>query len=146
MAIMKNGHPATIGFAGGSLTMEVISLTMPGLEVAEIDTTTMSNATYKTKTSGKLINGLDGSANVAYDPVLYDEIIAQIGDEQLITITTPDPGAVTNATVAFYGFIKSFVPGEFTIDGRPTATITFAAGLDNAGTDTAPDYTAPAAV
>ena len=83
------------------------------------DTTTMRNTLYRTKAAKKLITMTPMTLVVSYDAIFYDDIIAMIATNQLITITFPD-----TSTLAFYGWLDKFVPGNIVEGEQPTATIT----------------------
>lgn len=135
MAVMTNGHPTTVAFQDDSaLTFEVKSFTPFGLEKAEIDITTMSNSTYRTKVAGNLIDVTQASMTIAYDPATLTEMVTMIGDNQTITITFPD-----NQTWTVWGFIASFTPGESAPDEQPTAEVVLVAtNRNDSGVETAP--------
>jgi hypothetical protein len=50
---------------------------------------------------------------VTFDPILYTAMLALINVETTVTVRFPD-----TSTLAFYGFLKSFTPGEF-VEGEP---------------------------
>jgi len=123
---------------GPGITFWEKTVTPPGMDAGgENDTTTMRNTLYRTKSPKKLITMTEMSATVSYDPIFYDDIVDMIKDNQLITITFPD-----SSTVAFYGWLDKFIPGEIVEGEQPTADITIIpSNQTDAGVETAPVHT-----
>jgi len=148
MARIDDGFKTTIAFGdqpsgtGPELTYWEKDLTPPGMDAGGMnDITTMRNTLYRTRAPKQLITMTDMTVTVSYDAVFYDDIVAMISTNQLITITFPD-----TSTVAFYGWLDKFVPGQIVEGTQPTATITIVPSNINPDTDAevGPDYTAPA--
>ena len=145
MSRIDDGFATTIEFAsqasgtGPTLTFWEKEITPPGMDAGgENDTTTMRNTLYRTKAAKKLITMTPMTLVVSYDAAFYDDIIDMIGDNQLITITFPD-----ESTLAFYGWLDKFVPGNIVEGEQPTANVEIVCGNQNAaGAETAPDYEA----
>lgn len=96
------------------------SVTPPGIQGDDpTDTTTMQNTTWRTKSPRGLATLTDMTFTAQYDPVIYQSIIAILLDNITITIQFPD-----HSTLAFYGFVQSFIPGELVEGTPPEATIT----------------------
>ena len=96
------------------------AVTPPGLDGGdEIDLTTMHNTSYRTFGSRALATMTEMSCTALYDPDVYDEILAIINVETTITVFFPD-----GSTLAFYGFLKRFEPGELVEGTPPECTIT----------------------
>ena len=96
-----------------------VSVTPPGVDGGdEIDTTTMFNTTYRTRSARKLKTLTPASASVAYDPQVLSQIIETINMETTITITFPD-----GSTWAFFGYLKTFEPQEASEGEMPMADI-----------------------
>jgi hypothetical protein len=96
------------------------SVTPPGLDGEDaIDTTTMHNDTYRTFSPRALVTMTECSVTAAYDPQLYDDILLLLNKHSTITVVFPD-----STSVAFYGYIRNFTPGEHVEGTQPTATIT----------------------
>jgi len=73
---------------------------------------------------------------VSYDPVFYDDILAMISENQLITITWPDL-----STLAFWGWLDKFIPSNIVEGEQPTATVTIEPSNQNdSQVETPPDY------
>jgi len=112
-------------------------VTPPGFTAGgAIDTTTMRNIAYRTMAPRKLKNLTPVSATVAYATESIEDIWAQIGVNQLVTITYPD-----KSTITFWGWIEEFTPGNHVEGAQPTATLKVQPGMrDDDGEETAPVY------
>lgn len=84
-----------------------------------IDITTMHNDTWKTKAAPALADTGEVTCTVAYDPDVYNQIIAILGDSTEITIHLPD-----DSTLSFWGYLSKFEPAELVNGTFPEATIT----------------------
>jgi len=84
-----------------------------------IETSTMHNSTYRTFLARSLITLGETSITVAYDPDVYDEIIGIINVNTSISVHFPD-----GSTLTFYGYLRTFEPGDNTEGEQPEATIT----------------------
>lgn len=115
-------------------------VTPPGYTAGgPIDTTTMRNVAYRTQAPRKLKSLTQVSATVAYATSAYPDIWAQIGINQLITITFPD-----ESTLEFYGWIEEFTPSTHVEGEQPTANLVIQTGMrDNDGEEVAPAYQHP---
>lgn len=140
MAALTDGYQTLIGFdADPTVLFYEKTVTPPGVVGGgEIDTSTMQNSTWRTRNPKALITLSEASLTVAYDPATYPEIIALVNVNNLITVTFPD-----GATLAFWGWLDEFTPGEHVEGEQPTADITVIPSNHNAGVETAPAYTAP---
>jgi len=95
-------------------------VTPPGAEGGgPNDTSTMRNTAWRTRAPKGLKTLSAASFVAAYDPVVYDEIIAMMNINQLITVTFPD-----GSTVAFWGWLDDFKPGRAVEGEQPTAEVT----------------------
>jgi len=95
-----------------------------------VEQTTMWNTTWRTKLPRDLISLEDIVTTVAYDPVVYDQIVAVINTNTTITVTFSD-----GSTLAFFGFLKRFEPSALVEGEQPEATVTFVAtNIDPADT------------
>ncbi len=116
---LDDGFATTISLANGTTLFEK-SVTPPGLDGGgSIDTTTMRNTLYRTMSPKSLITLSECSVTVAYDPAAYTTLIGALNTNQIITVTFPDA-----STIAFWGWLNSFTPGENTEGEQPTAEIT----------------------
>ena len=150
MTIMGDGYQTTIDFSSSEMTsdalvlalMEEKEITVPGISGGGAnDASTMRNETWRTMSPKSLRTLTPMTAVVAWDPALYDEMVAMLNDNQLITVTFPD-----GATLAFWGWIDDFAPGAQVEGAQPTATITIIPSnqdADNNNAEIAPVYTAP---
>lgn len=139
---MDDGFATLITLANlPSVNLYEKEVTPPGLSGGgKIDTTTMRNSSWRTGAAKQLKTLSPVTAVVAYASDAYEDIMAQVNVNQLITLTFPD-----SATIAFYGFINEFTPGNNMEGEQPTATLTIEPTLTHvttgAETDPAYDYT-----
>lgn len=136
MAFLDDGYQTLISFANDTdVQLREKEVTPPGIAAGgEIDVTTMQNTTWRTRAPKALKTLTNVSLSVAYDPALYDEIVAMAGSNQLITITFPDA-----QTLAFWGWIDEFTPNANVEGEQPTADITIIPSNQNdSGVETAP--------
>lgn len=144
MAIQEDGFSTTMSFSAGGSGIEVFmaekEVTPPGISGdGENDVTTMRNTAWRTKASKQLKTLTNSSAIVAYDSAIYDEILALIQVNQLITITFPD-----TSTLDFWGWLDEFTPGSQQDGEQPTADIVIIpSNRNDSQVEVAPDYTAP---
>ena len=126
---MDDGFSTTIEFAEDSdVQMWEKEVTPPGVSGGgEIPTTTMQNTTWRTRSPKSLIDLQPCTFVVAYDPAVYDEIIAMINTNQEITITFPD-----DATLVFWGWLDEFTPNALVEGEQPTAEVTLIQSNRNA--------------
>ena len=120
--------------------MKEKEVTPPGLAGGGAnDTTTMLNSVYRTRAPKSLKTLTDASFTASYDPAVYDTILAQINNNQLITLTFPD-----TSTYAFWGWLDEFTPNAQVDAEQPTAEITIIpSNVNDSDVETAPVYTAP---
>lgn len=105
-------------------------VTPPGIAAGgPIDTTTMRNTEWRTQRPKQLKSLTQMTVTVAYSTGAFDEIDAQVGINQLITITFPD-----GSTRAFWGWIDEFQPGALVEGEQPTATMTIIPSNSNNAT------------
>lgn len=104
---------ATIGFWEKSVTP-------PGLDGGDaVDTSTMHNVTYRTMSPRHLKTMTEFTMTAAYDPLLFTTALSLINVKTTVTVTFPD-----GSTLAFYGFLKGFEPGELVEGTQPEVTLT----------------------
>lgn len=150
MTIMNDGYQTTITFTSAEMDsqanlltlMEEKEVTPPGVAGGGAnDATTMRNMAWRTMAPKVLKTLTESPFVVAWDPELYDEMVAMINDNQLITITFPD-----TSTLAFWGWIDSFTPNAQVEGSQPTANIVIIPSNQDGNNDNAeiaPDYTPP---
>lgn len=114
------------------------SVTPPGVDSGgETDTTTMHNSTWRTKSPKALKMLTESSMTAAYDPAVYPQIVTMVGVNQLITVTFPD-----GDTLAFWGWIDKFTPGDHVEGEQPTADVTIMpSNQDASGAEVGPVHT-----
>ncbi len=96
-----------------------VTVTPPGIEMDDPnDTTTMHNVDWRTMSPRTLSKLTDTTITANYDPVVYNSILAIIGTVTVVTIHFPD-----GSSLCFYGFVKSFQPGELSEGNKPTCTV-----------------------
>lgn len=119
---LKDGYQSLITMLNDD-TIEFFEKTVqpPGADGGDmIDTTTQHNVTVRTMAPRSLITFTDSPVTAAYDPSLYDAIIAQLNINQLITITFP-----TGATLDFFGVLRTAEFSALTEGEFPEVTLTF---------------------
>lgn len=94
----------------------------PGVDGGEkIDTSTLLNTAWRTASPRHLKTLSDMSCQFAYDPDVLPVIYGLINQEQSITVLFPD-----GSTLAFWGFLQKFEPGELKEGEFPMAAGTVA--------------------
>lgn len=139
---LDDGYQTLVSFAADpTVLFYEKTVTPPGVDGGgEVDTTTMLNSTWRTRNPKALISLANAALRVAYDPATYPEIIALVNVNNLITVTFPD-----GDTLAFWGWLNSFIPGEHVEGEQPEAEIEIIPSNQNdSGVETAPVHT-PAA-
>jgi hypothetical protein len=118
---LDDGFKSLIAFASNaSIKFWEKSVTPPGLDGGDaINISTMHNTTYRTFSSSSLITATEVTTKVAYDPAVYDQIIALINVEGAITVHFPN-----STKISFFGFLRVFEPDELVEGQQPEATIT----------------------
>jgi len=143
MSIIDDGFKTTIAFSAGSSGVVLANIlkernvTPPGIEGGgPNDTTTMRNTTWRTRSPKGLKTLSAGALVCAYDPAVFDELVAMVNVNQSIVITFADL-----STLTFWGWIDNAVFSEVTEGEQPTVTITIEPSNQNAsGAEIAPDY------
>jgi len=136
---LNDGYQTLVSFAADpTVLMYEKSVTPPELDGGgEIDITTMLNTAYRTQNPKALISVGDAAMTVAYDPAVYPEIVALLNINTLITLTFPD-----GDTVAWWGWLNKFTPGEHVEGEQPTADLEIKATNHNdSGVETGPVHT-----
>ena len=118
---LPDGHSTLITFAADTdIEFWEKTVTPPGLDGGDpVETHTMHNTVFRTMAPRTLITMTEASCTVTYDPVVYDRVIAIINVETTITVTFAD-----GSTLAFFGYLRVFAPGECVEGSQPDATIT----------------------
>jgi hypothetical protein len=138
MARFDDGFATLISLGGTNFWEKTV--TPPGVEGGgAVETSTMRNVAWRTKNPKKLKSMTDSSFTAAFASAAYTTILAQINVNQEIVITFPD-----ESTLTFWGWLDSFVPGEFAEGEQPTADCTIICSNQDAdGDEIAPVQAAP---
>ena len=141
MGRIDDGYQTLITLAAGALTLYEKSVKPPGLSAGgAINTTTMHNVRWRTFAGKQLITSTPSSLTCAYDPQVYADAVAQMGVNQLITVTLPN-----GDTYAFWGFIDEVEPNDHVEGEQPTMEVTIIpTNVNDSGDETAPVRTAAA--
>lgn len=117
---MKDGYRALITFASNpTVGLWEKTVKPPGFDGGDkIDTTTMFNDDLRTFEPRQLITMTPGGATCAYDPGVLSAIMSLINRKDTITVRFTD-----GTTWAFFGFLKSFTPGDMSEGAMPEATV-----------------------
>jgi len=140
---IDDGFSTTITFSAGTSGVTLLlwekEVTPPGASMGGgNDVTTMRNTAWRTISPKHLMTLTECSCVVAYNPEVYDEIIAMLGTNQSIIITFPD-----DSTLTWWGFIDSFTPGAIVEGEQPTADLAMVPTNQNGSqVETAPVYAA----
>lgn len=120
--MLEKGHSITVSIAADTtIEFEEIEVQPPGVDGGDpIENHTQYSATWKTKAPSPLMELTELEMEVAYDPAVLgpSAIVAAINVETTITVFFPD-----GSKLAFYGYLKSFIPGTMSEDERPTASV-----------------------
>ncbi len=119
-AKLKDGFSALITFGQATaIAFWEKGVTPPGIDGGDaIEQTTMHNVAWRTFSPRSLKTLTPCQSTVAYDPAVIAAIEAAINREDTITVEFSDGTAI-----AFYGFLKSFQPGDLKEGAQPEATI-----------------------
>lgn len=118
---LRDGFSSLITFANDTdIDLWEKTVKPPGLDGGEkVETSTMHSIAYRTFGPRELITMTPASMLCAYDPIVYDQIVAIINDETTITVTFAD-----GSTLAFYGYLQKFEPTDCAEGSQPEATVT----------------------
>lgn len=132
---LHDGFPTTINLSGAGVTFWEKSVQPPGIDGGEpIDLTNMRNDDVRTFAPRHLYTVTPIRMSVAYDPTVYDTILANVNVNQSIVTTMPD-----GATITWWGFLKSFVPQQMEEGRQPMAEIELVpTNIDNNGAEAIP--------
>lgn len=91
----------------------------PGVDGGDpIPTSTMHNTTYRTFAPSALISLTPCNTTAAYDPEVYNQIIAITNRRGSVTVHFPD-----GSTLDFYGYLRTFEPQDHAEGDPPEANI-----------------------
>jgi hypothetical protein len=118
---IKDGYQTLITFkADSNIEFWEKTVTPPGYDGGDaIETTTMHNDTYRTFGPRGLITLTETSFTAAWDPICYTSVLAIINSEDEISVWFPD-----GSSLAFFGYLRTFEPSEFTEGAQPEASCT----------------------
>ena len=118
-----------------------MTVTPPGIDGGDaVETSTMHNETWRTMSPRHLKTMTDATLTAAYDPAVYDQIVALCNVHTTITIFFPD-----GSTLAFYGFLRLFEAQEAEEGSMPQCTVTITpTNTDPAGLEAGPVMTSVA--
>lgn len=136
--IMTDGFPTLITFGTTTgIIFEERTVQLPNIVGGPgTNSTTMHNTAWRTKVLKLLKELTDGGATVVYSTDDIPIIFGMININQLITYTWGD-----GASLAFWGGVTEFNPGEFAEGEQPEADIVLVPTLrNNLGVETAPVY------
>jgi hypothetical protein len=116
-----DGFGAFITFSGlAQLDIFEKDTGVPGLDGGDpIDTTTHHNVAYNTKAPRSLVDLTEFQVTAAYDPCVYDDLLAIVNIEKTITITFPD-----TSTLAFFGYLRAVEFAGLVNGTQPELTLT----------------------
>ena len=138
---LDDGYSTIITFANvPTIKLFEKDVTPPGIQGGgPIATTTMRNTAWRTNAPKQLKAVSTITATVAYATEVYPILMAQIGVNQLVTVTYPD-----GSSIDMWGWLDDFQPGTNVEGEQPTATLTVQPSLRNAdGDEVAPAYNEP---
>src|SRR5262245_26376841 len=117
---IDDGYQTLVSFATApDIAFWEKSITPPGLDGGDpIDTTTMHNIQWRSMAPRQLVSMTPFTMTAAYDPALYTTLLGLLNVNTTVTVLFPD-----GSTLAFFGFLRSFEPGELAEGAQPTATI-----------------------
>lgn len=136
---LRDGHSSKIAFqADPDVSFWEKSVKPPGIDGGDpIETSTMHNTTWRTMAPRSLRTATPLTVVAAYDPRVFDQIVALVNVETGITVHFSD-----GSTLDFYGFLQNFEPNELAEGTHPEATITITPTNTHptSGAEVAPNY------
>ncbi len=119
--LLKDGYQTLIAMSlDADVSFWEKTVQPPGLDGGdEIDITTMHNTTLRTRAPRSLATMTNMEITAAYDPRLFEQILAVLNLEQTITVIFPN-----GDKLSFYGFLKNFEPQEVSEGEQPEANLT----------------------
>jgi hypothetical protein len=118
---LQDGYQSLVTFANDTdISFWEKSVTPPAMEGGDpVNTTTMHNSAWFTKAPRALTDLEPMTLTAAYDPDAYNQILAIINERTTVTVKFKD-----GSTLAFYGYLQRFEPGELVEGTQPECTIT----------------------
>jgi len=130
MADVYEGNGVDFTFSG--LTLDVKTIEIPGFTQEEIDISTLSNTSVKTKYVAALRDYEKLVMNLNYDPS-----VTLPTDEQNLVISVPGEGSIT-----YYAQISEVGSVTFNNDEQPILPVSFTITNLNSGVETPPAFSA----
>jgi hypothetical protein len=120
-AMLTDGYQSLVTCAlDPDISLWEKEVTPPGIEADEFqDVSTQQSVRWRTKGPRRLLTLGDLTFTAQYHPGVYTQIRAIAGVNTTWTVLFPD-----YSTIAFYGALKSFMPGGLSDGGIPEATVT----------------------
>ena len=117
----EDGYQTLISFAANpSVKIWEKSVKPPGVDGGDaIETSTMHNTTWRTSAARALKTLTESTLKGAYDPDVYNDILALVNVSGSITVTYPD-----SSTLDFYGFLRTVEFDEMVEGTHPEVTFT----------------------
>ena len=128
MADVYEGNGVDFTFSG--LTLDVKTIEIPGFTQEEIDISTLSNTSVKTKYVAALRDYEKLVMNLNYDPS-----VTLPTDEQSLVISVPGEGSIT-----YYAQISEVGSVTFNNDEQPILPVSFTITNLNSGVETPPAF------
>lgn len=118
---LKDGYSALVTFATDTnIELWEKTVTPPGMDGGDaIEQTTMHNDQWRTYAPRGLITLTEFVFTAAYDPEVYNSLLALINRETTVTVRFSD-----GSTLAFYGFLQKVEMKEMTEGEQPELTAT----------------------
>lgn len=140
--MLEDGHSTKVAFsADPDVSFWEKTVTPPGVDGGDpIEITTMFNVDWRTMAARALKTLTESSLTVAYDPKVYDQIVALVNVPGLITAHFPD-----TSRLEFYGYLQKADFSELKEGEQPEATIKIQPTNVNPsnGAEVAPNYYPP---
>ena len=133
MAAINEGNGVTYTYAG--ITMDPVSMTVPGYSHEEIDLTNLDNTEYMTAACGTLKKSTTFSLVTPFDPAL---IALPAAASATFAIVFPNSGG----TITVYCQLKEQEEVPLENNTRPLYNLTFLVTNLNGTTETGPAYSA----
>lgn len=138
---MNDGHATLIMMENAPLIkLFEKQVTPPAINAGgPIQTTSMRNVAVHTQAPKKLKGVGEVKVSCAYATIAINDIYAQLGINQRITVTYPD-----GSRYRYWGWLDSFTPSSHTMGEQPTAEAVFqASNVNNDDAEAPPEYHAP---
>ena len=136
MVVMNDGFSTTITMSGNSSVLLYEKEVVPPGVVGggPNETTTHRNTAWRTFSPKQLKTVGNSSAVVAYDPDAYEEVMALVNVEQIITIDFPD-----SSHLLFFGCVQDFILNPMQEGVQPTGVLEIAStNVNGAGNEHTP--------